>query len=160
MDHRTSARNIRFMDSAYARLAILLSINALLMFLITFANIDSLSHFHVNVNRVYMALLMVMPMLLLMLGFMGSMYPDKTVNVALAVAGALALALLFGAIRTQAVVNDRQFLRSMIPHHSSAIVMCERSSLTDAEIKELCGEIVRTQKEEIAQMERILERLR
>lgn len=148
------------MDSAYIRLAILLSINAVLMFLITFANIDLLAHFHVNVNRVYMALLMVMPMLLLMLGFMGSMYPNKTANIVLAVSGALALALLFGAIRTQAAVGDSQFLRSMIPHHSSAIVMCERASLSDPEIVDLCDEIVRTQKEEIAQMERILERLR
>lgn len=50
-------------------------------------------------------------------------------------------------------------LKSMIPHHSSAIVMCEESSLTDPEISTLCDEIVKTQREEIAQLKGILERL-
>jgi uncharacterized protein (DUF305 family) len=48
----------------------------------------------------------------------------------------------------------------MIPHHSGAILMCERSTITDQEIIELCGEIVQTQEEEIAQMEAILQRMR
>lgn len=48
----------------------------------------------------------------------------------------------------------------MIPHHSGAVLMCERSEITDQEIADLCVEIVRTQEEEIAQMEAILERLR
>lgn len=46
----------------------------------------------------------------------------------------------------------------MIPHHSGAILMCEKASLTDAEIKSLCSEIVAAQKKEIAQMEAILAR--
>ena len=61
-------------------------------------------------------------------------------------------------MRTQAVVGDAQFLRSMIPHHSGAILMCEQSAITDPEIVRLCGEIVKTQKEEIAQMQAILAR--
>jgi uncharacterized protein (DUF305 family) len=46
----------------------------------------------------------------------------------------------------------------MIPHHSSAIVMCEESTITDPEIVTLCGQIVKAQKEEIAQMQKILSR--
>ncbi len=48
--------------------------------------------------------------------------------------------------------------RSMIPHHSSAILMCEQSAITDPEIVSLCEEIIRTQEEEIAEMEEILRR--
>jgi uncharacterized protein (DUF305 family) len=47
----------------------------------------------------------------------------------------------------------------MTPHHSSAILMCEQSDITDPELAALCDEIVEAQKEEIAEMERILERL-
>jgi len=47
----------------------------------------------------------------------------------------------------------------MIPHYSSAILMCERASIQDAGIQELCETIVKTQQEEIDQMTTILERL-
>ena len=46
----------------------------------------------------------------------------------------------------------------MIPHHSGAILMCEQATLTDPEIKALCGEIVASQRKEIAQMEALLAR--
>lgn len=53
-------------------------------------------------------------------------------------------------------MGNAQFLRSMIPHYSSAILMCQEASITDADILALCEEIVRAQREEIAQMESIL----
>jgi hypothetical protein len=37
--------------------------------------------------------------------------------------------------RTQTPVDDDQFLRSMIPHHSSAFRMCEQATITDPTIK-------------------------
>lgn len=46
----------------------------------------------------------------------------------------------------------------MIPHHSSAILMCQESELSDPEIVMLCEEIVKSQEEEIAQMKAILAR--
>jgi uncharacterized protein (DUF305 family) len=61
-------------------------------------------------------------------------------------------------MRTQTPVGDVQFLRSMIPHHSSAIVMCEHARITDPEIETLCGEIVEAQEREIAQMQAMLDR--
>ena len=65
----------------------------------------------------------------------------------------------FAFMRSQAFVGDEQFLRSMIPHHSGAILMCEQSSITDPEIVALCGQIMQSQKQEIAQMKRILAQL-
>ncbi len=58
----------------------------------------------------------------------------------------------------QAGIGDKEFLRSMIPHHSGAILMCEQATLTDPEIKALCRGIVDGQRQEIAQMEAILAR--
>jgi uncharacterized protein (DUF305 family) len=47
----------------------------------------------------------------------------------------------------------------MIPHHSGAILMCERSNITDPEIKSLCGEIIESQKREISEMKALMNRL-
>lgn len=59
-------------------------------------------------------------------------------------------------LRNQALVGDDEFINSMIPHHSSAILVSEEARITDLELKKLAEEIIKTQKEEIAEMERIL----
>lgn len=55
------------------------------------------------------------------------------------------------------MIGDRQFLRSMIPHHASAILMCEQAGISDARIKQLCAApqgIIASQQAEIQQMKR------
>jgi uncharacterized protein (DUF305 family) len=87
---------------------------------------------------------------------------NRTWNLILYAALALVFVLALLAVRTQAVVGDKQFLRSMIPHHSGAILMCQEASIRDAEIRELCfgpKGIVRSQRREIEQMNRMLARL-
>lgn len=56
------------------------------------------------------------------------------------------------------LVGNEQFLRAMIPHHSSAILMGREASVTDPEIAKLCGEITCSQEAEIDEMRAILER--
>jgi uncharacterized protein (DUF305 family) len=65
----------------------------------------------------------------------------------------------FTLIRTQTTIGDTAFLRSMIPHHSGAILMCREASIRDPEIKALCGQIIRSQAQEIDQMKAILARM-
>jgi uncharacterized protein (DUF305 family) len=146
------------MAGMYRKLALAISINAVLMYLITFVNISDISHFSNNINRVYMALLMAAPMVIIMLLVMHSMFQNRKLNYALFAGAGAAVVLLFMLIRTQVPVGNEQFLRSMIPHHSSAILMCEESSITDEQIARLCEEIVRSQEEEIAEMKEILAR--
>jgi uncharacterized protein (DUF305 family) len=67
--------------------------------------------------------------------------------------------LFFFLIRQQGAVTDKQFLRSMIPHHAGAILMCEQASIQDAEIQELCKTIISSQQQEIDQMKAKLEEL-
>lgn len=148
------------MESSYKKLAIALAINTVIMFLLTYVLIASIDHFYANINRVYMALIMAAPMGIVMLIVMRSMYKDKRLNTILFASFAAAIVILFLLMRTQTPVGNVSFLRSMIPHHSSAIVMCEQAAITDPEIQDLCVQIVQTQKEEIAQMRTILERLR
>jgi len=146
-------------SKAYVILAINLGLSLLVMYLAMFAMIWSWGEFIQNVNFFYMALVMWAPMGAIMLATMGGMYRNRKLNAALYLAFAAIFALSLLGIRQQSLVGDHQFLRSMIPHHSGAILMCEEAKLTDPEIRQLCGEIIQAQKEEIAQMKRIMDRL-
>ena len=130
----------------------------ILMYLIMFTMIYSLGEFIQNLNFVYMAIMMATPMVVMMPLMMPAMYPDRKLNRLIYLGSAALFLLAFAGIRAQAFVGDTQFLRSMIPHHSGAILMCERAAIKDPEIKALCGEIIRSQKQEIAQMKQILHR--
>jgi uncharacterized protein (DUF305 family) len=57
------------------------------------------------------------------------------------------------------MIDDRQFIDSMIPHHSGAILMCREANLSDAELLALCEEIEVAQRREIEQMQAIAGRL-
>ncbi len=87
---------------------------------------------------------------------MGSMYKNKKLNIALLIGGTASILLFWTLVRTQAGVGNQQFLRSMIPHHAAAILVCQQASLTDTRIQKLCTEIVQTQKEEIRIMKSLM----
>ena len=142
----------------YLLLGLNLLVSAVIMYLGMFAMIWSGGEFVQNINFVYMALIMWAPMSAVMLWTMKSMYRNSRLNLALYVLFAIVLVLSLWGMREQLLVGDRQFLRSMIPHHSGAILMCERSNLADPEIRSLCDGIVRGQAQEIAQMKAILAR--
>lgn len=145
--------------SPYRMFALNMAINLVIMYLVMFAMIWTLGEFIQNINYFYMALMMWAPMGSLMLLMMRGMYPNKKLNMVLHAAFGLVFVLSFVGIREQALVGDTQFLRSMIPHHSGAILMCERATLTDPEIKALCnGAIIPSQKREVEQMEALLKR--
>ena len=120
----------------------------------------SAGEFIQNINFVYMALIMWAPMSAVMLWTMQDMYPDRLLNLGLYMMFALVFVFSVLGMRHQLLVGDRQFLRSMIPHHSGAILMCKRADLADPEVKALCDGIVRGQQQEIAQMKAILARKR
>ncbi len=104
-----------------------------------------------------MAGLMTAPMIVIELLLMRGMYSNRKANAAI-LAGSLALlAVCFLAIRFQAGISDKQFLKSMIPHHAGALLMCEQASLKDPEIKALCERIKAGQLSEIEFMKSKLE---
>lgn len=146
------------MKGAYRSLGIQTAAGGIVMYFVMFVMIDRLSSFYNNLNMLYMTLMMVAPMVVLMILAMPDMFPSKKLNAAL-LAGALAMFFgSFGLIRTQTTIGDTGFLRSMIPHHSGAILMCEQASLKDPELVALCGGIIQSQRAEIAQMKAMLER--
>jgi uncharacterized protein (DUF305 family) len=144
---------------AYRNLVIMLGLSFLSMYALMYAMVDSLANVYASVNQAYMAGLMAAPMAIIELLVMRRMYTRTRANIAILVSAGLAAIAFFLLIRMQTGVSDRQFLRSMIPHHAGAILMCEQASLQDPEIKDLCRGIVASQEEEIAQMRAKLEDL-
>ena len=128
------------------------------MYVLMYAMVDRLGNAVPNINQFYMAGLMTAPMAILEIALMGRMYPDKRKNITIVLLGAVVLAACWFGIRAQAGVGDRQFLKSMIPHHAGAILMCEQASLTKPDVRALCEGIVKAQEEEIARMRALLAR--
>lgn len=146
----------------YAMLGLNLAASFVIMYVVMFSMIWSFGDFFNNVNMLYMVVTMAAPMGMLMLLTMRMMYPNNRLNLLLHALFALLFVVALFGVRTQGLIGDRQFVRSMIPHHSGAILMCNRASIHDAEIHALCfgpGGIVESQTREIAQMRAILNRL-
>jgi len=143
-------------NSHYMRLLAMTVLSFISMYVLMYAMVDRFGNVYSNLNQFYMAGLMTAPMVLLELSLMGAMYPNRTLNIVILVLSALALIGFFLFIRQQTAIFDRQFLKSMIPHHAGAILMCERASIQDAEIRELCKTITSGQQSEIDQMKAIL----
>ena len=146
-------------SSGYRMLAISFGLHFIIMYLVMYAMIATLDHFRLNLDNVYMTLMMAAPMTLLMVATMPSMYPSRRTNLAIAVLVVAVFGLSFWGMRTQAGIGDKELIRAMIPHHSGAVLMCGQAKLSDPELIRLCDDIIEAQKKEIAQMETILARL-
>src|SRR3546814_21047427 len=97
-------------------------------------------------------------MALWMMVAMGSMFPSRNGKLLVGAGALVVCGVSYYGMRTQWAVGDEQFLKSMIPHHSGAILMCQEASITDLDIQSLCREIIDAQRREIAQMEALLEK--
>lgn len=138
--------------SHYLNLVIMAALHFAAMYVLMYAMVNTYANVFPNLNQAYMAGTMTAPMIVLELLLMRSMYDSMTLNL-LFVAGSVVI--LVGSIlliRNQVAISDKEFLRSMIPHHAAAILMCERASIQDNEVKELCRSIISNQQSEIDQM--------
>ena len=160
MKHENDKTEHRRMEGGhYLKFLIMTVLMFVSMYILMYAMVNSFAEVYNNVNQFYMAALMTAPMVLIEILLMGSMYRNKKINLAIIAASVIALIGFWFLIREQTAVTDKQFIRSMIPHHSGAILMCRESVITDPELQQLCGEIISSQQQEIDQMESILTRL-
>lgn len=143
----------------YKKLALMIVLSFGAMYALMYAMVDVFANVIPNVNQLYMAGLMTMPMLIIEIVIMGGMYKNKKLNYILLASGLILLIAFFTGIRQQTAVGDKQFLKSMIPHHAAAILMAEEASVTDPEIKELIQNIITSQQAEIDQMKAKLNEL-
>ena len=146
-------------NTMYKKLAIMILLSFAAMYILMYAMVNTFANVVPNVNQFYMAGLMSMPMLIIELAVMGNMYMKKKWNLMLMGIGVVALTGFFFCIRQQAGVTDRQFLRSMIPHHAAAILMVQNAKLSDPEVIQLGKNIVSGQQAEIEQMKNKLKEI-
>lgn len=133
----------------YSNLFLMAALSFISMYILMYIMVDSYANVYPNLNQFYMAGVMTIPMLIIELFLMGSMYTNKKLNTLIIVASVIAFILLIIGIRRQTAISDKEFLKSMIPHHAGALLMCKNSSLQDPQIKELCKTITSGQKSEI-----------
>ena len=160
MEKRNTEAEKANMMMSYKKFLLMMVISFIIMYIVMFLNMDKLDHYHTSATRIYMALLMVSPMAIVMMLMMGKMYPDKKWNTSIIIGSAVLFVVILTALRTQTPINDVQYMKAMIPHHSSAIMVSKNANIKDAEVKKLSEQIIKSQEEEIAQMEDILERMK
>jgi len=96
-------------------------------------------------------------MTVVMLSFMWSMYKRMKIKIAVLVLAALLGVLLLFVNRSQAVIGDVAFMKSMIPHHSIAINNARKASISDTRVRELADGIIQAQVLEIEAMKRLID---
>jgi uncharacterized protein (DUF305 family) len=144
---------------SYKKFFLTLLISFIFMYGIMFLNIVELNHFYISINRIYMALLMASAMAIIMMAMMYKMYPDKKRNNIIMIISLVVFGFILAGIRTQTPISDVQYMKAMIPHHSSAILTSENANIKDPEVRKLADGIIEAQVKEIAEMKAILKRL-
>ncbi|MFN0264214.1 DUF305 domain-containing protein [Tepidamorphus sp. 3E244] len=136
----------------YRRFFAMIGTSTLVMFGLMYLNTYLISHIFFSETRAYMAILMGAVMAFVMLAFMISMYRSRTANIAIFAGSIAVFALSLWLVRSQVTVQDRSFMRAMIPHHSIAIMTSSRAGITDQRVRKLADEIIYAQDKEIAEM--------
>lgn len=143
----------------YIKLLLMAILSFIAMYVLMYMMANKWVNVYNNLNQLYMAGMMVAPMILIELVLMNAMYPNRVVNTVLISLMVVFLILFIVLIRNQTAISDKEFLKSMIPHHAGAILMCQNAPLQDLEIKKLCDSIISSQQSEIDWMKNKLSAL-
>lgn len=143
----------------YVKFGLMMLTSFIAMYLLMFINMDQFDHFSITVNRIYMAICMIAIMAIIMLLYMLNMYRDKKLNTLILLGSVVVFFGFLSMLRNQTFISDVQWMRGMIPHHSSAIMTSQMAHLKDAQARKLALEIIEAQKREIAEMREIIYRL-
>ena len=143
--------------SHYWRFMAMVATSTAIMFGLMYLNTYELDHVFWSETRFWMTFVMGGMMMIVMLLFMWAMYKDKTKNFIILGVGALVFAVALWLVRSQATVNDEEYMSAMIPHHSIAIMTSARAEITDPRVRKLADSIIEAQVKEIAEMKLLIE---
>jgi len=141
----------------YGRFVAMIATSTVVMFLLTYTNTYAWDHVRWSEERLYMALLMGGAMAVVMIGFMWRMQPNTKVNTGIVIAAFVLMGASLWLSRSQHFVDDREYMKGMIPHHSIAILTSEHADIDDLRVCALANGIIRAQREEIAEMEWLID---
>lgn len=145
--------------NSYTRFGAMIATSTLVMFGLMYLNVFQLDHIRFSETRVYMALIMGATMAIIMLSFMLGMYQKRGVNIVMFAGSVMVFIASLWLVRSQQTVDQVSWMKAMIPHHSIAILTSERATITDPRVRELADQIIQAQREEIIQMERLIDEL-
>ena len=137
---------------SYWRFAAMIATSTVVMYVLMYLNTYAFEHVFWSETRAWMALLMGATMSIIMLGYMLGMYKKRLLNFAIFGCSVAVFAFALWLVRSQATVDDVEYMKAMIPHHSIAILTSERAQITDPRVRKLAHEIVEAQEREIAEM--------
>ncbi len=140
------------MSTAYWRFAAMIATSTVVMYGLMYLNTYAYEHVFWSETRAWMALVMGATMSIIMLSYMLAMYKKKALNLAIFGGSVAVFALALWLVRSQATVDDMEYMRAMIPHHSIAILTSERAQISDPRVRKLSKEIIEAQEREIAEM--------
>lgn len=141
---------------SYRRFGAMIAVSTVVMYGLMYLNTYALEHVLFSQTRLWMALLMGATMAAIMLGFMLSMYKNRSANIAIVVGAIGVFAGALWLVRSQATVSDLDYMKAMIPHHSIAIMTSERAHISDPQVRQLADDIIAAQMREIAEMKRLI----
>ena len=150
-------QNKQMMGMSWGRFAAMIATSTFVMFFLMYQLLYSLDHAMFSWNRLIASLVMGCVMTIVMLGFMWPMYKGTGTKFAVLGVAALVGIILLSVNRTQAVIEDVSFMKSMIPHHSIAINNARKASISDPRVRELADEIIASQVREIAVMKLLID---
>jgi uncharacterized protein (DUF305 family) len=140
------------MEMSYWRFGAMIVTATIVMYGLMYLNTYAFEHVFWSETRVWMALVMGATMAVIMLGFMLNMYKKRAVNLTIFGGAVVVFAFALWLLRSQATVDDVEYMKAMIPHHSIAIMTSERAQITDPRVRKLADEIIESQRREIAEM--------
>ncbi len=156
-DHKQMDEHRKMMAMSWGRFLAMIATSTVIMFFLMYQLIYSLDHAMLSINRLVASLVMGCVMSVVMLSFMWSMYRGRTIKLAVLVGATAGAVILLFVNRTQAVISDVAFMKSMIPHHSIAINNARKASITDPRVRRLADGIIESQVREIAEMKLLIE---
>ena len=143
--------------SSYWRFMTMVATSTAIMFGLMYLNTFELDHVFWSETRFWMMFVMGGMMMIVMLLFMWGMYRDTRKNVIILAVGAVVFAGALWLVRSQATVDDEEYMAAMIPHHSIAIMTSARANISDPRVRKLADSIIAAQVKEIAEMKLLLE---
>ena len=144
----------------YVKFTLMILTSTLLMYVMMYLNTYKWDHVYFSETRAYMALYMGAGMAVVMLAFMGNMYKKTKLNLVVYGVSVLAFAIGLWGVRSQATVDQVDWMQAMIPHHSIAILTSSRADIEDPRVRKLADDIISAQKREIAEMQELITELK
>ena len=144
-------------EGNYKRFMAMVGTSTLIMLGLMYLNTYVIDHVFWSETRFWMMFVMGAVMAVVMLAFMWGMYKNKFKNWIIIGVAVVTFALSLFLVRSQATIDDSEYMSAMIPHHSIAILTSERAGIEDVRVRKLANDIIRAQRREIDEMRWLLE---